>query len=104
MPRRQYDDRSTLRHGVTMRQDDEAAIGLASKGGDRALHSPSSRTSMAITATPSDGATALAARRNAIVGPASEPNSTAARLRLGAASLSNPSHLPPIAGSKDWNP
>src|SRR5260370_42272691 len=37
MPRRQYDDRSTVRPGVLMWHDDEAAVGLASNGSDRAL-------------------------------------------------------------------
>ena len=59
---------------------------------------------MAASLTPSDGATASAARRNATWEAASEPNSTPARLMLGAASLSTPSHLPPIAGSKFWKP
>src|SRR5439155_10137720 len=38
MPRRQYDDRSTVRVRVAIRRDDEAAIGLAGKGSDRALN------------------------------------------------------------------
>ncbi len=37
MPRRQYDDRCTVRYGVGMRHDDQAAIRLAGKGGNRAL-------------------------------------------------------------------
>src|SRR5260370_42644509 len=37
IPRRQYDDRSTGRPGVLMWHDEEAAVGLASDGTDRAL-------------------------------------------------------------------
>src|SRR5262249_28113110 len=46
------------------------------------------------------GCAVPAARRKATLAALSEPKSTAARLRLGAASLSTPSHLPPIVGSK----
>jgi hypothetical protein len=49
-------------------------------------------------------ATASATRRNATLAADSGLKSTAARLTLGATSLSSPNHLPLMAGSKFWNP
>jgi hypothetical protein len=101
--RRQLDDRSPVRQRVAVGQNNQAAVGLFTEVGDRALDLPSRMSTPAIV-IPSDRATASAERIIARSIGVSEPNSTATRRIFAAVSLSTLSHLPPISGSKDQKP
>ena len=86
-----------------MRRNNQAAIRLVGECGNRALDLD---TAMGVNGSHLDIKRwrHRLGRSISTVATESEPKSTAARRILGAASLSSPSHLPPMASSKFWNP